>query len=539
MFLAGKLSAPYGLYGLYDSMQPLSRYILTRPKPVSSTSGAISGLRENTRVLVLHQICSLRYEVKSSSSFYISLEKKRKVKMSKRFSLFGFGTVLFLILGAGVAPMAVANDLSNETHVTISETKERFVFTENATKEELKLFSRISEDEAERSALAFTSEGTPVILNEQFSMPPIDIPELGYEETVKRANEERGAAEGVLPEGESAYEEKWLTEEENNYDPNLLMPHAAFAVEPTAATFRLTHAKAHDSSNYKYFSVFLDQKLVSVHSTPEFVIDGLKPDTEYHYEIVSSEDDPSAKTSQQNGFMASTRMFSFRTPPQTKKQLQSSSYLSTATFNVTNHAYLHTTFIPTEYVVLTSGLENLGCGSLPNSVVAFKGDNRDFATPGPGGPYTMGGYRTYMYVLIGYDLPSGMIAQGFKDVSPTKKYVNGIHTATKTASSVGADWFAPSASSNYTQLMFHHEVGNPFCVTGAITYNEEVQTWRATNTIQVSGWRYPVPNHEISFGFSTIAGPYFLPAVWRGTLDFSCLLGTCPTDNYSQNIAGV
>lgn len=146
-----------------------------------------------------------------------------------------------------------------------------------------------------------------------------------------------------------------------------------------------------------------------------------------------------------------------------------------------------------------------------------------------------------MFANVGFDNPAGNRIFTVKDVSPTSKYVNGVLTETKTADSDKMLFQNMSASTSYAQLVLNHQVRNPHCVVGAITYHDEVRFYRNTNMIEVVGWRFPVPNHEISFRFDTpaVPGVYWLPAARRGTNSFNYMLGGCTRGDYNNQIYGM
>lgn len=98
-----------------------------------------------------------------------------------------------------------------------------------------------------------------------------------------------------------------------------------------------------------------------------------------------------------------------------------------------------------------------------------------------------------------------------------------------------------SVGRNYGQALVSHSVKNPFCSAGAITYRDEVRFYRTSNIVQINGWRYPVPNHEISASTGTYYAPgiWWLPAYWGPTESFNCLLGYCTRDDYQLSQTGV
>lgn len=453
-----------------------------------------------------------------------------------------FGVLIALSLGFTSLTASQAQEPEPPPNIEILEVEGSFDLLDQKTGEVISEPRDRAELDGDRSTLTQAADGRPVVFKEQFSLDdPTDL-ESDIAEASEQAGQEHDPAEVVLPEGEEAFTRRDYTPEEVAFDHSLLKPRAAFAITPTSAHFHLTHAEGYDQTDYKYYSVFLNSEVVEVFETPTFVLDGLRPDTEYYYQIVASVEDPRAEAAAEDGYPALTRSIRLLTPPNTFEEAQKNSAALLAVDQYA-HGFLHTTFIPQTWAVLTTYMESVGCGVVePGHVVAFKGDNRGFQTPAVTDPYvTMPTHRTYMYFDIYYWAPAGSQFVTMKHVSPTEKYVDGIHESTLTASDSAATFSSTSGSTTYGQVWLEHKVTNPHCPFGGVTYGEIVRTYRTTDTVEVVGWRWPAPNHELSFRYYMTSSPgsYMLPAYWGVSAGLDCLLGFCTVDNYSQSLVGI
>lgn len=89
----------------------------------------------------------------------------------------------------------------------------------------------------------------------------------------------------------------------------------------------------------------------------------------------------------------------------------------------------------------------------------------------------------------------------------------------------------------YAQVRFNHTAANPHCKLfdanygGSIKYNEIVRFYRS-GTVEVVGWRKPVPAHEGYVRFnSTTGSEIWMSAFTRTNEGFQCLIdGFCAND---------
>lgn len=104
----------------------------------------------------------------------------------------------------------------------------------------------------------------------------------------------------------------------------------------------------------------------------------------------------------------------------------------------------------------------------------------------------------------------------------------------RTASTSGIVFSERSVSSSLYQVKLSHEVGNPFCSTGAIRYTVYVNTW-ASGVMQVNGFRHPVPAHEAYGLFMNSSGSEYWTTLYQGAQgDFGSVSGLCPTQTISR-----
>lgn len=75
-------------------------------------------------------------------------------------------------------------------------------------------------------------------------------------------------------------------------------------------------------------------------------------------------------------------------------------------------------------------------------------------------------------------------------------------------------------------------MGNPFCKVGAITYHETVRFYRNSGLVEVVGWRYPVPAHEMYIRVNKGNQEVWSTLSRRKNEGFDCLVGYCTRDSY-------
>lgn len=176
-----------------------------------------------------------------------------------------------------------------------------------------------------------------------------------------------------------------------------------------------------------------------------------------------------------------------------------SGQFQTMGYQTNSTAYLHVTFIPDARVSINS-FQNLGCGEIPGKSVSFGGDNRSWRLPARDFPLTVESvptFRTLVYVYVNWQNPVGDRINEMVGINATTKYVDGKLVETRRFSGPGALLQNPAAAGNSATFKVLHRAANPFCSVGAIVYEEQVTMYRATGMVEVSGFRWPVPAHEI------------------------------------------
>lgn len=433
---------------------------------------------------------------------------------------------------------AIADESNEPPRVRIAESDYGFEFIDDRSGEPITEIRSLGEGYGNGVSLGATSDELPVILHTMAALEDSVDFDTEYDAAVEFANTEREIAAVDDPDATGTYSELEIASDEATYDPSDLRPRAAYAVTANSVTFYLTHAQSYDDTIYNFYGVWIDQKLVEVHESPVFSVSGLEPNSEYYFEIVASDEDPLIEVTEGSEILANTRTILVATPDASLERTISSP-VATLSWTPSVHGYMHTTYIEPALVTLDPP-GSAACGAWSWEVLQFGGDNRYYQTPNFSHP-GMGGMPTHRTWMMAEAVWAINMFTAHKNVAPTKKYINGILVGTDTASDSGMQFLSPSIGGGYAQIILDHEVTNPWCAVGAITYIDQVRFYQTADTVEVVGWRLPVPNHEISFKYSLNAPPgyYWLPALWRGTMSFDCLLGYCPKDNYTQTIAGV
>lgn len=199
-------------------------------------------------------------------------------------------------------------------------------------------------------------------------------------------------------------------------------------------------------------------------------------------------------------------------------------------FQTFSTAFTHTTFIPDARVQM--GIAALGCSSLNIVNTEFAGDNRSWFFPDSKFPNgDVPSFRTMIFITVNWQNPHDKILT-LKGVRPTVMYQNGNYADTRTASTDGIKFQDPIENEHFAQVLVDHSVGNPFCIAGAITYREFVRFYRDTGIVEVSGSRFPVPNHEMYARVTQFGQERWLMLSRRENQGFFCLTGYCTADSY-------
>lgn len=83
-----------------------------------------------------------------------------------------------------------------------------------------------------------------------------------------------------------------------------------------------------------------------------------------------------------------------------------------------------------------------------------------------------------------------------------------------------------------------HDVPNPFCSVGSISYSEQVRIYRTSGLVEAIGWRQAAPAHEI-YARKDVAGgkQNWETMSRRGNEGFGCLVQVaCDLDEYALGI---
>ena len=303
--------------------------------------------------------------------------------------------------------------------------------------------------------------------------------------------------------------------------PDAWKPAFAYAVSETATTFAWYAASGE-------FDVWEGDVLVGTSADGIAVIDGLTAGSKHTFELEGVVD------SADGGIPSS------RTVPVILHDRDSETQrgvVAPMTYQQYTTAVSYRTFIQPASV--DASMCNLG-----DTSYTFDGDGRSWDLPGIDEPFQAANYRTLMALNINWDNPSPYDMNSVKNVgqSVTRRY-GGIVQATY--ASMDQMLFTEAyATSGYAQARFDHRASNPHCKLfdvnygGSIQYNVMFRIYRS-GTVEMVGWRKPVPNHEVYVRWNRTDGSeYWTSFALRGNSGFPCLLdGVCATDNYNLSIS--
>lgn len=297
-------------------------------------------------------------------------------------------------------------------------------------------------------------------------------------------------------------------------DTSTLVRYMASAVTATTTTISWDPAEAPGP-----FEVYRDEIKVATITGSSFTDKGLLPSREYRYRIglpAALNPDPNV---QQLDFSVQLPMQTLDTQTAAAprsgraaeaKQLAASAVA--ATYNSPTE-FVYGTFIPNARI---GGVEVAACTLHPGD--EFTGDNRGYRMPDGSD-----GYRTAMWAGVNWG--TNRITLN-KWVNPSNLVRNGKVIASQKAST-SEMYFSPRMSSSVATVGFDHRSGNPHCAIGAITYNVVVTFWR-NGLVDITGYRYPVPNHE-GWVRWTQKGYQWYNAFKYNNEGFICLTGICGT----------
>jgi hypothetical protein len=128
-----------------------------------------------------------------------------------------------------------------------------------------------------------------------------------------------------------------------------------------------------------------------------------------------------------------------------------------------------------------------------------------------------------------------------KSVGETKK-LNWAYNVIdrRSASSNGMVFQNPKRSGDLVTFGISHEVGDPFCVAGAVRYSlSSVKIYRS-GTVTIQGSRQPVPAHEAYARFSNSSGAETWRTLYQASgPSFACLMpAVCLSENINASVTG-
>lgn len=302
---------------------------------------------------------------------------------------------------------------------------------------------------------------------------------------------------------------------------------------PLEAAPEFASAITSDSASFDWdtppggeYSVLRDGDTRGTSSNGRFTDTGLKPGDSYDYVLEGKAD--------AQGNVASRAMTVSALSADTN---HSDQIVYPLRYQPSTTAYDYKTFIPDATV---SNFEaKVGCGLGDGE--SFKGDNRDFIGPGAGAPYETSSYRTQMFFNVNWDNTEPYDLAYVKSVGPTRKLNSkGDVIETRTASDAGMVFQNPTRSGDLVTFGVSHEVGDPFCLAGAIRYSLTWVKIYRSGSVSIQGSRQPVPSHEAYARLSNSDGSESWKTLYQGTgTNFLCLLpGVCPSENIDETVSG-
>lgn len=295
-------------------------------------------------------------------------------------------------------------------------------------------------------------------------------------------------------------------------DASTLVQHMASGVTASTATIAWNPAGAPGP-----FDVFRDDVKVATVTDPTFMEEGLTPDAPYQYRIAVQSDtnaDPSIAVSDFSVTLPLQTLASQdAATPSSKRESEAKSLVaSAARLYDSPTEFVYGTFIPNARV---GGIEVAACTMHPGD--EFTGDGRSYRMPDGSD-----GYRSAMWAGVNWGTGKMQLN---KWVNPSQLIRGGKVVSTQRASTNEMYFEGPRVGSSVATVEFNHRSGNPHCAIGAITYDVVVTFWR-NGLVDVTGWRYPVPNHE-GWVRWTAKGYQWHNAFKHNNEGFVCLIGIC------------
>ena len=287
------------------------------------------------------------------------------------------------------------------------------------------------------------------------------------------------------------------------------------------------------SAGAREYVVFRDGTEVERTAGPTFLDENVESDSELTYEIVAE-----VEATDSTEASRSTRTVPISVLSDDAQDFtRSDGSLAPLTYQLYTTAFIYKTFITNQYVQV-GAMEAAGC-FLSGAAVGdyFGGDNRYYATPGIGAPWTTPSFRTMAFMNVNWDNPAPYDLISAKQVGPTHLYDSSFGLkGTLTASANAIVFQNPSHSGNYVVFGISHEVTNPWCAYGAIRYSLPYVEIYRSGTVSIEGSRQPVPAHEAYARFNTSSGAEVWLSLYQGAQgDFVCLTGVCAAESINAS----
>ncbi|MHA3684296.1 hypothetical protein ACXR2W_08575 [Leucobacter sp. HY1908] len=295
-------------------------------------------------------------------------------------------------------------------------------------------------------------------------------------------------------------------------------PSFSYGVTSSTATFLWDRAIGN-------FSLSTDAGVNITSSDQQIVLENLKPG-QRHTVTLRGETPNSA-----GEIVATERIVNFSTLPVAeldKLEPLDDSLITPLVYQSVSTQLTYRTFIPGASA--PGAMCNWG-----DSTWSFDGDNRSWSLPNTGEPFNAPSSRSIMMVASNWMQPVGQRLYKYKNVGASVSRKNNVVQSTTYASMNNMLFQNAGESSALTQVRLNHAAANPHCALfdvnygGTIQYNVMTRLYRS-GTVEVDGYRRPVPNHEIYAGLdsapvgSVVQKKYY--AMYKGTNSgFHCLIG--------------
>jgi hypothetical protein len=296
-------------------------------------------------------------------------------------------------------------------------------------------------------------------------------------------------------------------------------PAFAYAVSETSVSFAWYTAVGE-------FQVWEGSDLVATSRKGAAVVDGLAAGSSHTFELtglVDSEDGP----------VPGSRTMAVALHASDSETADANGVIAPLTYQQYTTAVTYRTFIPD--LKVDASMCNVG-----DTSYTFDGDFRSFSLPGVDEPFQTPNYRTLMALNINWDNPAPYDMNAVKNVGQSITRKNGAIVNASYASMDQMLFTEAYAATAYAQARFDHRASNPHCKIfdvnygGSIQYNVMFRIYRS-GTVEMVGWRKPVPNHEVYVRWNRSNGTEFWSTLaLRGNSGFFCLIDyACANDNYN------